>query len=430
MELHHHLHALGQQAGRDVFDDAEGFRGVLDDFLDEGDATTGDINLLVDAVRLGAFSSLITMLDSGADAGAAVEEVGARLARDRGSADVAGGQWALAVLGFAVDRVGEGEVRRFRTQHAPSTGATPAASAPQPPAAPPAPTQLPPPTPGPGSPGQDDAWGQAPASWPSASQSPHQPQAQPPHQPQPYQPQPAYHAPPPGPTGPHQPYGPAHGSSGGSGAGGKKGLLIGGGALLLVAAIAVVLVLVLGGGDDDTERASDDGTPSETVATSETPTTSDSPTDPATDETSVPPTDEPPTDEAPTDQPQVDGSVSAADATAFYQALQTFSDDFSAGTTTLTEASSLRQGQNGNQQMRKAVYDLDSAVRQLDLSAVQPETNEFLDQSAAMIEGLDQSYGSAGSVVQLQLDVGKLPTTEYTTAFTDLSTAISNNTEF
>ena len=48
------LYALGLRLGRDIFDDAEGFRGAVDDFLDEDAATTGDINLLVDAVRLGA----------------------------------------------------------------------------------------------------------------------------------------------------------------------------------------------------------------------------------------------------------------------------------------------------------------------------------------------------------------------------------------
>ncbi|MBA3311070.1 MAG: hypothetical protein H0U28_13640, partial [Nocardioidaceae bacterium] len=55
MELHERLHALGVELGTGVFDDADSFRGALDDFLDEGSASTGDINLLVDAVRLGAF---------------------------------------------------------------------------------------------------------------------------------------------------------------------------------------------------------------------------------------------------------------------------------------------------------------------------------------------------------------------------------------
>ena len=56
MELHESLYALGLRLGREVFEDPDSFRGALDDFLDEDSATTGDINLLVDAVRLGAFA--------------------------------------------------------------------------------------------------------------------------------------------------------------------------------------------------------------------------------------------------------------------------------------------------------------------------------------------------------------------------------------
>ena len=118
MELHENLYALGLRLGREVFDDPDSFRGALDDFLDEDAATTGDINLLVDAVRLGAFGSMTSMLGSGAQVTAAVEEAGSRLARDRGSADVAGAQWACAVLGFAIGKVSDAEVRRYRTQHA------------------------------------------------------------------------------------------------------------------------------------------------------------------------------------------------------------------------------------------------------------------------------------------------------------------------
>src|SRR5688572_21739153 len=118
MELHESLYALGLRLGREVFDDPDSFRGALDDFLDEDSATTGDINLLVDAVRLGAFSSMTSMIGSGAQVTAAVEEAGNRLARDRGSADVAGAQWACAVLGFAIGKVSDAEVRRYRTQHA------------------------------------------------------------------------------------------------------------------------------------------------------------------------------------------------------------------------------------------------------------------------------------------------------------------------
>ena len=118
MELHDALRSVVVQHGSAMLSDGVGFRGVLDDVLEEDQATTGDINLLVDAVRLRAFASMTSMLDSGAQVTAAVEEAGSRLARDRGSADVAGAQWACAVLGFAIGKVSDAEVRRYRTQHA------------------------------------------------------------------------------------------------------------------------------------------------------------------------------------------------------------------------------------------------------------------------------------------------------------------------
>lgn len=160
MELHDHLYALGLRMGREVFDDADGFRGALDDFLDEDAATTGDINLLVDAVRLGAFRSMTTLLDGGADVRAAIEEAGGRLARDRGSVDVAGAQWACAVLGFAVGRVADPDVRRYRSQHPvdPGMAATILPSTPQPPAQPPVPPQQP------GAPGGPGGFGPPPSS--------------------------------------------------------------------------------------------------------------------------------------------------------------------------------------------------------------------------------------------------------------------------
>lgn len=179
MELHENLYALGLRLGREVFTDPDSFRGALDDFLDEDSATTGDINLLVDAVRLGAFTSMTSMIDSGAQVTAAVEEAGSRLARDRGSADVAGAQWACAVLGFAIGKVSDAEVRRYRTQHA----TPPPPSQPLPPTQfpaqqPPPPTQQaqqPPPTQQPQPPQQPPAPPtQYPASGPLPTQQPQQ----------------------------------------------------------------------------------------------------------------------------------------------------------------------------------------------------------------------------------------------------------------
>ncbi|MFC7501181.1 hypothetical protein [Nocardioides sp. GCM10030258] len=110
MKLHESLADLARDHGHDLFRDAAAFRGSLDDYLDEGQASSGTINLLTDAVRLGALDGMLTMLDSGANPADAVESAGQRLARDRGSADVRGCQWAVAVLGFALGKVPEGLV--------------------------------------------------------------------------------------------------------------------------------------------------------------------------------------------------------------------------------------------------------------------------------------------------------------------------------
>jgi hypothetical protein len=113
-DLHHSLRDLlaerriGLASG-----DAEEFRASLDDFLSEEDATVGELNLLVDAVRLGAVSRMVAMVDAGGDAEAAIRESGMALARDRGSDDSLRACWALAVLGFAAGRVGDQTVRRY-----------------------------------------------------------------------------------------------------------------------------------------------------------------------------------------------------------------------------------------------------------------------------------------------------------------------------
>jgi hypothetical protein len=116
MELHEQLYALGQRLGPDVFNDPDSLRAALDDFMDEGAATTGEINLLVDAVRLGGFRMMLATVHSGGEAARAIEAAGAFLARERGSADVAGSQWACAVLGFAVGAVSAVDVQRFRSK--------------------------------------------------------------------------------------------------------------------------------------------------------------------------------------------------------------------------------------------------------------------------------------------------------------------------
>lgn len=90
-----------RQAGAGVLGDASEFRAAFDDFVPEGSATEGDINLLTDAVRLGALGRVADQIGQGADPVLAVESQGLRLAQQRGTQEAAGAQWALAVLAFA-----------------------------------------------------------------------------------------------------------------------------------------------------------------------------------------------------------------------------------------------------------------------------------------------------------------------------------------
>ena len=101
MNLHEHLRDLVAHQGPSVVDTAEAFRAALDDFLSEDEATTGELNLLVDAVRLGAVDRLGSILDHGGSAPAAVSEAGDGFARDRGTDDLPRCRWAVAVVGYA-----------------------------------------------------------------------------------------------------------------------------------------------------------------------------------------------------------------------------------------------------------------------------------------------------------------------------------------
>jgi len=129
MSLHDSLRELVAVRGAGVVDEAEEFRGALDDFLAEDEATIGEINLLVDAVRLGAVRRVLDVLDHGAAPDAAVRDAGAGLARDRGTDDPARSCWALAALCFALGKVDDELVRMFRADAG-------TVSAPQPPTAP------------------------------------------------------------------------------------------------------------------------------------------------------------------------------------------------------------------------------------------------------------------------------------------------------
>ncbi len=105
MELADAVADLVRIHGTVLLVEAQTFRGALDDYLDEATAPSGTVKLLTDAVELGALDSLVMMLDQGAEVRSAIDMVGDRLARDRGSADLAGSRWACAVLGYAVGRV-------------------------------------------------------------------------------------------------------------------------------------------------------------------------------------------------------------------------------------------------------------------------------------------------------------------------------------
>ncbi|KRB77057.1 hypothetical protein ASE01_09870 [Nocardioides sp. Root190] len=226
MKLHQSLADLARDHGHGLFRDATAFRGSLDDYLDEGQASSGTINLLTDAVRLGALDGMLTMLDSGANPADAVESAGQRLARDRGSADVRGCQWAVAVLGFALGKVPEGLV----------SGLDPDAST----AAPPAPSG--PPV---SSPVQAPL---APVTSPVAP--PQQPIMSPPHHPIAAPPGPGYSSatPPYGGGGWSQPA-PAPKK-------GNAGLVIGAIVLAIVVIVGGIIgIIALTGGDDDDPSA-------------------------------------------------------------------------------------------------------------------------------------------------------------------------------
>jgi hypothetical protein len=237
MELHETLYELGTASGRGVFGDADLLRAALDDYLDEGAAATGDINLLVDAVRLGALPMLLSTIDSGAEPARAVEAAGEMLARDRGTSDVVATRWACAALGYAVGRVSATDVHRFeRRATQPGPGTPPPAAATQAPAAP----------------------------WPVQS-----PPTSPPYQ-QPYA---AAGYPTAYPAGP-----PAKKK--------RTGLLVAIGALALVVVGGILTIVLLNAGGDDGKETATDPT---SATTSESTEPTDEPTEEATDEpTGVP----------------------------------------------------------------------------------------------------------------------------------------------
>lgn len=117
--VHHEVARLVEHAGRGVVDDADSFRAALDDFLDEGEATRGELNLLVDAVRLGTFARLESQVEHGAEINPAISLLSADLSRDRGTTESTSAAWALGVLAFAVGRLGEADLAHLRAAMVP-----------------------------------------------------------------------------------------------------------------------------------------------------------------------------------------------------------------------------------------------------------------------------------------------------------------------
>lgn len=125
MEIHVALRDLVTRMGPAVIAEPSTIRGVLDDVLAEDAASTGDLNLLVDAVRLDSVGYLVRLLESGADPRIAVAMTGEKLARDRGETESQASTWACAVLGFALGLVGDDLVLSVRPSGA-GPGAAPA----------------------------------------------------------------------------------------------------------------------------------------------------------------------------------------------------------------------------------------------------------------------------------------------------------------
>lgn len=172
MELHHQLLTMAQQRGPAIIEQPGQLRAALEDHLDEAAASTGDLNLLTDAVRLGGVNLLRSTLQGGATVPAAVEAAGDYLARQRGSTDVASCRWAVAAIGYALGVVPDEVASAMRRQY--EGGASPAGPAVttsgwQPPVVSPLPPTM--------SPGQ--AAGHPPAQSPMHAHGPAQPYAAP-----------------------------------------------------------------------------------------------------------------------------------------------------------------------------------------------------------------------------------------------------------
>ena len=87
--------------GQGLLGDADQFRAALDDYLPENAALPGQLNVLYDAVRFGAYARCVELLARGSDPMLAVGTAGDLLARDRGTTEVITSRWAVATLAHA-----------------------------------------------------------------------------------------------------------------------------------------------------------------------------------------------------------------------------------------------------------------------------------------------------------------------------------------
>lgn len=136
--VHEELLRLVERAGPGVLEDGDTFRAALDDFLSESSASRGELNLLVDAVRLGSFARLLEQVGQGAAIDQVIVVLGASLARDRGTIESASAAWALGALAFAVGRLDESHVVELRAAMTPPAPAESSAELSAAPAAAPA----------------------------------------------------------------------------------------------------------------------------------------------------------------------------------------------------------------------------------------------------------------------------------------------------
>jgi hypothetical protein len=119
--LHDELRELAASYGRDLFLDADQFRAALDDYIQEGSALPGQLNLLHDAVRLGAYARCLNLLEQSSEPSMAVQTAGDALARERGSLEAASSRWAVATLAHATGHLDRSSFDQFRGSHTPGS---------------------------------------------------------------------------------------------------------------------------------------------------------------------------------------------------------------------------------------------------------------------------------------------------------------------